>query len=41
MKKVIVLFIALVLTGVLPEKVAYAQLGHEVMWLNILSFIFN
>jgi sodium-dependent dicarboxylate transporter 2/3/5 len=35
----LILIIALVLTGVLPEKVAYAQLGHEVMWLNILSFI--
>lgn len=35
----LILIIALVLTGVLPEKVAYAQLGHEIMWLNILSFI--
>ena len=35
----LILIITLVLTGVLPEKVAYAQLGHEVMWLNILSFI--
>jgi solute carrier family 13 (sodium-dependent dicarboxylate transporter), member 2/3/5 len=35
----LILIIALVLTGVLPEKVAYAQLGHEVMWLNILSFV--
>jgi sodium-dependent dicarboxylate transporter 2/3/5 len=35
----LILIIALVLTGVLPEKVAYAQLGHKVMWLNILSFI--
>ncbi len=35
----LILIIALVLTGVLPEKVAYAQLGHQVMWLNILSFI--
>ncbi|MCK5221166.1 MAG: sodium:sulfate symporter, partial [Candidatus Aminicenantes bacterium] len=33
----LILIIALVLTGVLPEEVAYAQLGHKVMWLNILS----
>ena len=31
--------ISLVLTGVLPEKTAYAQLGHPVMWLNIMSFV--
>jgi anion transporter len=31
--------IAIVLTGVTTEKNAYAQLGHPVMWLNILSFI--
>lgn len=30
---------ALVLTGVLTEKNAYAQLGHPVMWLNIMSFV--
>jgi anion transporter len=35
----LILIIALVLTGVLPENVAYAQLGHKVMWLNILSFV--
>lgn len=35
----LILIIALVLTKVLPEKEAYAQLGHQVMWLNILSFI--
>lgn len=35
----LILIISLVLTGVLPEKEAYAQLGHKVMWLNILSFI--
>ncbi|MEM5504420.1 DASS family sodium-coupled anion symporter [Shewanella frigidimarina] len=35
----LMVIIALVLTGVLPEKVAYAQLGHPIMWLNILSFI--
>jgi sodium-dependent dicarboxylate transporter 2/3/5 len=31
--------IAMVLTGVTTEKTAYAQLGHPVMWLNILSFV--
>ena len=35
----LILIISLVLTGVLPEKQAYAQLGHEVMWLNIMSFV--
>jgi len=35
----LILIISLVLTGVLSEEVAYAQLGHKVMWLNILSFI--
>ncbi len=35
----LMLIISLVLTGVLPEKVAYAQLGHKVMWLNIMSFV--
>ncbi|MBE9489645.1 MAG: anion permease, partial [Bacteroidetes bacterium] len=35
----LILIITLVLTKVLPEDVAYAQLGHKVMWLNILSFI--
>jgi len=35
----LILIITLVFTGVLPEKTAYAQLGHEIMWLNILSFI--
>ncbi len=35
----LILIITLVLTKVLPEQVAYAQLGHTVMWLNILSFI--
>lgn len=29
----------LVLTGVLSEQTAYAQLGHPVMWLNIMSFV--
>lgn len=35
----LILIVALVLTGVLPEKMAYAQLGHPVMWLNIMSFV--
>lgn len=35
----LILIAATVLTGVLPEKVAYAQLGHPVMWLNIMSFV--
>ncbi len=35
----LILIISLVLTGVLPERVAYAQLGHPVMWLNIMSFV--
>ncbi len=35
----LILIITLVLTHVLPEKVAYAQLGHKVMWLNIMSFV--
>ncbi|HOT97050.1 MAG TPA: SLC13 family permease [bacterium] len=35
----LIVLIALVLTGVLPEKEAYAQLGHPVMWLNIMSFV--
>lgn len=35
----LILIISLVLTGVLSEKVAYAQLGHPVMWLNIMSFV--
>ncbi|GIK20911.1 MAG: DASS family sodium-coupled anion symporter [Ignavibacteriota bacterium] len=35
----LILIISLVLTGILPEKTAYAQLGHPVMWLNIMSFV--
>ncbi|WP_456378102.1 SLC13 family permease [Lutibacter sp.] len=35
----LILIITLVLTHVLSEKVAYAQLGHKVMWLNIMSFV--
>lgn len=35
----LIAILAMVLTGVTSEQVAYAQLGHPVMWLNILSFI--
>jgi solute carrier family 13 (sodium-dependent dicarboxylate transporter), member 2/3/5 len=35
----LILIIALVLSGVLSEVEAYHQLGHKVMWLNILSFV--
>ncbi len=35
----LLVIISIVLTGVTPEREAYAQLGHPVMWLNILSFI--
>jgi anion transporter len=35
----LILIITLVFTGVMPEQTAYAQLGHKIMWLNILSFI--
>ncbi|MDP2424708.1 MAG: DASS family sodium-coupled anion symporter [Bacteroidales bacterium] len=35
----LILIVSLVLTRVLPEKEAYAQLGHPVMWLNIMSFV--
>jgi solute carrier family 13 (sodium-dependent dicarboxylate transporter), member 2/3/5 len=35
----LILIVSLVLTGVLPERDAYAQLGHPVMWLNIMSFV--
>ncbi|MFA5420053.1 MAG: SLC13 family permease [Bacteroidales bacterium] len=35
----LIIIIALVLTGVLSETEAYAQLGHKVMWLNIMSFV--
>ncbi|MBE9484724.1 MAG: DASS family sodium-coupled anion symporter [Bacteroidetes bacterium] len=35
----LILIISLVLFGVLTEKEAYAQLGHKVMWLNIMSFV--
>ncbi len=35
----LVLIVSLVLTGVLPEKEAYAQLRHPVTRLNIMSFV--
>jgi len=35
----LIVIISIVLTGVTSEREAYAQLGHPVMWLNILSFI--
>ena len=35
----LILIIVMVLTKVTTDKVAYAQLGHPVMWLNILSFV--
>ena len=35
----LILIISLVLTHVLSEVDAYHQLGHKVMWLNILSFV--
>lgn len=35
----LIIIAGLVLTGVLGEKEAYAQLGHPVMWLNIMSFV--
>ncbi|MCL2026894.1 MAG: DASS family sodium-coupled anion symporter [Bacteroidales bacterium] len=31
--------LAIVLTGVTTERAAYANLGHPVMWLNLLSFV--
>jgi len=34
-----IVVLAMVLTGITSEEVAYAQLGHPVMWLNILSFV--
>ncbi len=35
----LIVIISLVLTGVLSEVDAYHQLGHKVMWLNILAFV--
>ena len=35
----LMVIISLILTGVLSEVDAYHQLGHRIMWLNILSFV--
>ncbi|MDY3979697.1 MAG: DASS family sodium-coupled anion symporter [Tidjanibacter sp.] len=35
----LMLILGIVLTQVTTQKVAFAQLGHPVMWLNILSFV--
>ncbi|HHU99007.1 MAG TPA: sodium:sulfate symporter [Bacteroidales bacterium] len=35
----LIIIISLILTKVVPEKEALAQLGHPVMWLNIMSFV--
>ncbi|MCH8545092.1 MAG: anion permease [Alcanivorax sp.] len=35
----LIVILGLVFTGVLSEREAYAQLGHPVMWLNIMSFV--
>ena len=35
----LIVILTIVLTGITTDKVAYAQLGHPVMWLNILSFV--
>ncbi len=35
----LLVILAIVLTGITTDKAAYAQLGHPVMWLNILSFV--
>lgn len=35
----LLVILGIVLTGVTTQKVAFAQLGHPVMWLNILSFV--
>jgi anion transporter len=35
----LLVILGIVLTGVTTQKEAFAQLGHPVMWLNILSFI--
>ncbi|MGM9736527.1 MAG: SLC13 family permease [Candidatus Cryptobacteroides sp.] len=35
----LIIILAIVLTGVTSQKEAFAQLGHPVMWLNILSFV--
>lgn len=35
----LIVIISLILCKVVPEKEALAQLGHPVMWLNIMSFV--
>ncbi len=35
----LIVILTIVLTGITSDKTAYAQLGHPVMWLNILSFV--
>ena len=35
----LILIFGIVVFGVTPQKEALAQLGHPVMWLNILSFV--
>ncbi|MBO7622989.1 MAG: anion permease, partial [Bacteroidales bacterium] len=35
----LIVILTIVLTGITTDKTAYAQLGHPVMWLNILSFV--
>ena len=35
----LIVILAIVLTNITTDKTAYAQLGHPVMWLNILSFV--
>ena len=35
----LIVIITPILTGVLPEREAYAQLGQPIMWLNIVSCI--
>lgn len=35
----LMVILGIVLTNITTDKTAYAQLGHPVMWLNILSFI--
>ncbi len=35
----LLVILGIVLTGVTGQKEAFAQLGHPVMWLNILSFV--
>ncbi len=35
----LIVIISLILCKVIPEKEALAQLGHPVMWLNIMSFV--